>query len=142
VSYESIQASNGVVAHLEEEAEKAVSSKATSEERQEAEEEEEDEGFEDDDSEDDDVRVFAMRFSVRSLTCHSRIGYRNYHGASRSLAGLQVSIIVHSLQTSRPDHPSRALYPDHKPGSLQADLHNPLYPKHPKVDSYLLKLRY
>lgn len=55
MSYESVHTSNGVVAHLEEEAEKAASSKATSEERQDA--EEEDEGFEDDDSEDDDVRV-------------------------------------------------------------------------------------
>lgn len=55
MSYESIRASNGVVAHLEEEAEKAASSKANSEERQE--EAEEDEGFEDDGSEDEDVRV-------------------------------------------------------------------------------------
>jgi pre-mRNA 3'-end-processing factor FIP1 len=72
VSYESIQASNGVVAHLEEEAEKAVSSKATSEERQEAEEEEEDEGFEDDDSEDDDDIEIIMEPVARSLDFRSQ----------------------------------------------------------------------
>ena len=55
MSYESVQASNGVIEHLEDEAEKTASSKATSEERQEA--EVEDEAFEDDDSEEDDVRA-------------------------------------------------------------------------------------
>lgn len=64
VSHESVQAANGVVDHLEQEAEKTASSKANSEERQE--EAEEDNGFEDDDddSEEDDVRALRMELTL------------------------------------------------------------------------------
>lgn len=77
---------------------------------------------------------FGVESTVCLLTCLLPIGYRNHYGASCALAGLQVSIVVDFLQVSRLD--CRALYTDHKTGSLQGDLRNPLHPKRPKVHTH------
>ena len=86
ISHEkTLQSSNGVVAHLEAEAEEDSAEDEIQIEEDVIEEGDEEEG------ESDDVRVSSL------VRCHrselSLLGCRNYHGTNRSISGLPVKIL-------------------------------------------------